>query len=717
MTERIIGFLTPMLDGAYFGQILKSIRETAKEQNVKLLVIGTNAENYQTPYGLDFVDGWIVLMDAVDQRYIDKLKKRNKPVIGINTMLQCDNYVHVDNEDAIETLLEHLIKHHYTNFAYIGDYVFFDAKKRYYAFQHYLNQKGLLKEPYFFDSITNSPSYIVDQILHSDIHYDALICVNDFVAYNIIRELKKRDVRVPEEIAVVGFDNSYATRFTQPMLTTVNLPVNEIGKEATLLTLNEMEGKKSSPAMITTQIVLRHSCGCEYNEFSMEDKDPSDTFDYLTNLVSRNFNLGNIMQSYLYKDLIEMKWLLHTPYRKGFILLNEENHFNWKMYYFNVEQIGKEEFDWIANIEKKQFPTKEQLLNKEIFQDENTMVIIPIILDEIEIGTLGFVGVDDETSMITPLNTTYQLGNFFASALKRARMDQDLKAYSHKLELISTIIYDGIWELDLTTDKVTSTGGIHKILGYTNTDAEISFYKLVHLIHKDDIGIFYQSYRNGLETGDVFDIECRMRHVEGHYLWMFITGQPESNLFGEMTKVIGSIMDISEKKTQENQIQELIYKDSLTQIHNRLYFNEQLNKLLKVIKEEQKKLALIMFDLDQFKSINDTFGHTKGDEILLEVAVRVSDLCVNHEVFCRLGGDEFVIIMPDINTIDDVITFSEQIRKVIEMPFFEHFFISTSIGISLYPNDAICEESLTIHADKAMYQSKKNGGNQISVYS
>ncbi len=187
-------------------------------------------------------------------------------------------------------------------------------------------------------------------------------------------------------------------------------------------------------------------------------------------------------------------------------------------------------------------------------------------------------------------------------------------------------------------------------------------------------------------------------------------------------RLIGRLW-IYEDVTRERQTAEqLIYlaeRDSLTGLINRHRFQDELERMSADAKRRNTTGALLLFDLDEFKYINDTFGHSAGDAVLIRVAGEVGGLVRGNEVFSRLGGDEFAILALDV-TESQVAELGERItRAVSHIPFHFHgqnLRLTTSVGIALYPQHAMGTEDLIAHADTAMYQAKESGKNTWRIY-
>jgi diguanylate cyclase (GGDEF)-like protein len=185
-------------------------------------------------------------------------------------------------------------------------------------------------------------------------------------------------------------------------------------------------------------------------------------------------------------------------------------------------------------------------------------------------------------------------------------------------------------------------------------------------------------------------------------------------------RVIITQSPITELKQAEKEIEKLAYYDNLTGLPNRLLLSDRLHYALDWAKRERESLAILFLDLDHFKVINDTLGHSAGDELLIAVSERLINCVRKTDTVARLGGDEFVILLPNIKRISDVSTLAQKILHSLTTPFKikdREIFTSTSIGISLCPDDGEDGETLIRNADLAMYQAKEHGRNAYQFFS
>ncbi len=176
--------------------------------------------------------------------------------------------------------------------------------------------------------------------------------------------------------------------------------------------------------------------------------------------------------------------------------------------------------------------------------------------------------------------------------------------------------------------------------------------------------------------------------------------------------------DITELKKTEETIRQLAYQDPLTGLPNRRFFNEHLSETIKDAEKQQKMIAVIFLDLDHFKNINDSMGHTYGDLLLNKVAERLQQCMKNGSVVSRNGGDEFTIFLKD-TTEKEAEDAAKRIINFLTQPFYleEHeVFITTSVGVAMYPRDGKDLETLLKNADTAMYEVKEQGRNGFSFF-
>ena len=257
------------------------------------------------------------------------------------------------------------------------------------------------------------------------------------------------------------------------------------------------------------------------------------------------------------------------------------------------------------------------------------------------------------------------------------------------------------------------------ITGYTEED--VAGRKISILKSGLHDTVFYEAMwesiaRVGTWQGEIWD---RRKNGEIFPSWLSITAVKESN--GEVTHYVATQVDITERKTAEEEILNLAFYDPLTQLPNRRLLLERLKHGIEMERREGKQLALLMLDLDRFKAVNDSFGHLAGDELLQQVAARITAGCAMTDMVARLGGDEFIVLLEDITHPQDAARVAEEIIADLSKPFkllqSDDVRIGVSIGISLYPQHGDSLEILMDHADAALYQAKDQGRGCFAYFS
>jgi len=180
-----------------------------------------------------------------------------------------------------------------------------------------------------------------------------------------------------------------------------------------------------------------------------------------------------------------------------------------------------------------------------------------------------------------------------------------------------------------------------------------------------------------------------------------------------------SIRYAIQRKQLEHKLAYIATHDSLTGLPNRFLFNDRLALAITQTERNASKLAIMMIDLDLFKNVNDTLGHSAGDEVLKAAGDKLTRILRKYDTCARLGGDEFILLLTEINSVKDAVQIAARIVALFQVPFIvngSEFGITASVGIAIYPEHGNDGESLLKNADTAMYQVKRNGRCNFAVY-
>lgn len=214
-------------------------------------------------------------------------------------------------------------------------------------------------------------------------------------------------------------------------------------------------------------------------------------------------------------------------------------------------------------------------------------------------------------------------------------------------------------------------------------------------------------------------LEVRVPRPDGDRFYL-TTVKPIINSRQEVVSVICISKEITERKAMEERLARMAQYDPLTELPNRALFDDRLQHAITQARREQNRLALMSIDLDRFKPVNDTHGHHVGDLLLQAVARRMQECVRESDSVGRIGGDEFFILLPVIESVADALTVAEKIRDALNKPFalegLRLIGISSSVGITLYPDHGDDALLLYKYADQAMYRAKRQGRNQVRVF-
>jgi diguanylate cyclase (GGDEF)-like protein/PAS domain S-box-containing protein len=261
----------------------------------------------------------------------------------------------------------------------------------------------------------------------------------------------------------------------------------------------------------------------------------------------------------------------------------------------------------------------------------------------------------------------------------------------------------------------------------TIIDANTTFAQMLGYRRADLLGRkLSELYARGVELDELVtmlvdattlnSIEVELRRADGTPIWVL----QNLVLVGERsTEVIhATVVDISDRKRAEEQIEFHAYHDVLTHLPNRKLFSDRLRQSLTRARRAAKPLAVMFIDIDHFKTVNDTLGHTAGDELLLEMSRRLRRCVRDDDTVARLGGDEFTIILSELAHAEDAVQVANKVLEAVAVPLVISSMpieVSASIGIALYPVDGHDPETLLRNADSAMYRAKESGRNNYQL--
>ena len=302
---------------------------------------------------------------------------------------------------------------------------------------------------------------------------------------------------------------------------------------------------------------------------------------------------------------------------------------------------------------------------------------------------------------------------------RKVRQQTEVITTKLKNEMALEERYRNIFERNLTGLYVASSSGTildcndscAQILGYTGRDALFADRQRAE-------DVIRRLHSGSSDASFTVATEEKFERLDGTEGWVLCSLRA-TNQNGEQV-FEGSLVDISERKRAEEQVETLAYFDPLTGLPNRTLVKDRLSQTLAGAKRRRERVGVLYLDIDSFKIVNDCLGHTVGDELLQQIAQRLR-LCAREEdTIARLGGDEFLITLGPIDTYSDAALVAERIARDLNPPFELHgqsLTITSSTGISIFPDHGEDAETLIKNADAAMYASKNRGRNTFSFFS
>jgi len=294
-------------------------------------------------------------------------------------------------------------------------------------------------------------------------------------------------------------------------------------------------------------------------------------------------------------------------------------------------------------------------------------------------------------------------------------LDESEKRWKYALESGN----QGVWDWYVPEKIIYFSHTWKAMLGYQDDEIKNEQSEFESLVHPDDLPKVWHCINDHFENKtDEYHCEVRFLCKDGSYKWVLARGKVLSrDDDGKVLRALGTHTDISSLKEQEAKLKQLAERDALTGLINRPFFVDRLAQAITLAKRHRDNVAILFLDLDDFKQVNDTYGHTTGDLLLCDVANRIKNSVRESDTLARLGGDEFVLLLNEIKDENEFVKIVKKIMGNFSKEFLindKKLRVTLSIGIALYPRNG--EELLIEKADAAMYYVKRNGKNNFKLY-
>jgi PAS domain S-box-containing protein len=365
------------------------------------------------------------------------------------------------------------------------------------------------------------------------------------------------------------------------------------------------------------------------------------------------------------------------------------------------------------------------------------------------VPVLMLTGLDDDAS----ITRAYQAGatDFFVKTtqwsllagrlqylLRASRTRIELERSKSKLARAQDLARMGSFDWWRSSGGLLMSAEALRVLGYGPQEVA-TLRMLLRMVPADERRVFMRQMHDALRHSKLLATDVTIQLLDGRQRIIHIEAEPEFNDHGHGAGYSGILQDVTDRRQAEDKIRQLANFDALTGLPNRRQLIWRAEKALEQARRMQHQMALLLIDLDRFKIINDTLGHSAGDELLMEVGRRLR-ACVRHsdqlmegaleavgarshralEAVGRLGGDEFVALLPEVTADRDAERVAWRILEVLREPIFvsgQECFVTASVGVAIFPRDGNSVVDLLRNSDVAMYSAKAQGKNASAIYS
>lgn len=318
-------------------------------------------------------------------------------------------------------------------------------------------------------------------------------------------------------------------------------------------------------------------------------------------------------------------------------------------------------------------------------------------------------------------NTITHVIEYVRDITERKKAEAALRDSEQRYALAAQGANDGLWDWNLKDNRIYYSVRWKSMLGYSDREIGDSPDEWFRRLHADDREIIRSRINSYLMQGNRhIELEYRIRHKDETYRWMLCRGLAVREGDGKPYRMAGSQTDITARKRAEDQLLHDAFHDALTGLANRALFRDRLHNAINRSKRLKQYLyAVMFFDVDRFKIINDSLGHAAGDKLLVEISCRMADCVRPGDTIARLGGDEFAVLLENVADVTDVKSVVERIQSEFAAPFLingSELYVTQSIGIALEQDRYEQPDQILSDADIAMYAAKAKGKARYEIF-
>ncbi|KNY30007.1 substrate-binding domain-containing protein [Pseudobacteroides cellulosolvens] len=446
-----IGVITVYTENFYFGSLLKGIQSIIKQEEGRLFIFNTymldkfrmdakDDEDYYS-FSVNHIDGWIILTLSLKEEYANKILNTGKPFVFVGHRSKYYNNTSVrdDSYNGGKQITEHLLAHGHKRIAYIGAGIVYDMVERHAGYKKILEGHGFYDEGIVYNVASPMPEYgkeVAAKMIKRGIDFSAIFAANDYLAMGVIEGLKEGNINVPEDIAVIGYDNSDSGKMYIPTLSSMNQNTFEIGREAGRAVIGRIKGENvGKEILVKSELIIRESCGCKYKGNSAEDYITTEIMEKKSSMVERleevlykNSDLGTKLFELNISDIINLIPQITDEYTWFcFGLFKDGKESKYKIVTQTVvDNIRKINEDKKIECDLENFPPLECMPDYELGKND-VILVVPISTEKKNIGIMAYVTKIHEETTLFVHDIHMLMYNLLGIAIDRNLVMTDLK--------------------------------------------------------------------------------------------------------------------------------------------------------------------------------------------------------------------------------------------------------------------------------------------------
>jgi diguanylate cyclase (GGDEF)-like protein len=744
----VVGLLTPHTGGFYYGTVMNGILKAVRKNNAVAIAFETS--RLRLLRGAEIlssarVDGWLAINEFSDSPLLAELRARGAMIVHVHSRPEDESGATVlpDNEGGCRAVTAHLIWHGHRRLAFAGNLIHIDVAERYGGYRAALAAEGIpLESPLVFDTVHHKEAdgrAVANQLIEMRRAFEhgrapgppvtALVAATDRLAMGAIATFTEAGYRVPEDFAVVGFDDFDAAQFVDPPLTTVRQSFGEVASCAVTELLSAVRDGRAPRALlrVPTQPVVRRSCGCLLSRSvppslsGLQTERIEGLTRELLAQAGRN-RLGSISidewpDARKIAEVVELaargeagNEVVRADWWRGFLAFKRDAESAVRV----MELLEASLRAWSGDTDgQKSFAILRDLRVSLMHEWQRA-----------------------ERKMVSHYESVTEAAYRLANAISHSKADpsQDLSWIrwgnaQHACcalwpERSSTMdprrslqpesgvsLLGGANRLRVTGEYTASLGALPTSRSGTISASHFPPTQIIETAEREGAIVSVASIPRG--RGGEFGLLAVVAPLAFEHLEY--VGTP-----GDWAVQLGAALDRAQAERELRASAEL---DSLTGLSNRATLLARINALR--LAKDSPLFALLFIDLDDFKKVNDSLGHDAGDQLLIQIAARLTDQLtgprdpLGQNVVGRVGGDEFVVVLTGIEGEADTVEIVRALQDRLREPYSllgRTVFVSASIGVNFGRGTEADAQELLRDADTAMYRAKMQGRARHEIF-